>query len=144
MSPDLLTDWDTYYFSPSEAVYFFDILVFEISSFRRKVIGLLCQILRKLFSRSTRQQDASVGTELAQSDSKRITILLGLIGYINQELILTNSQYLAPSFQEKSEYERLSFAAISEGKMAILLLAGGQGTRLGFAYPKGPFTHDFC
>ena len=47
-------------------------------------------------------------------------------------------------FQEKSEYERLSFAAISEGKMAILLLAGGQGTRLGFAYPKGPLTYDIC
>ena len=43
------------------------------------------------------------------------------------------------SQDELQSYEKTSFEAIAAGKMGILLLAGGQGTRLGVAYPKGMY-----
>lgn len=48
--------------------------------------------------------------------------------------------------EQKDEFEKIGLEAIRAGKVGAVLLAGGQGTRLGFEHPKGTFniglTHE--
>jgi UDP-N-acetylglucosamine/UDP-N-acetylgalactosamine diphosphorylase len=74
-------------------------------------------------------------TSTAPLDDKRQETYLPLGGDVLVSL---------PSASE-SEIERWrsrGLRAISDGRVAAIVLAGGQGTRLGFAHPKGQFEAE--
>lgn len=86
------------------------------------------------FKRSTRTPDSKSLTNghqdqaLKSLDERMEPIEDDLCGSINKA-----------SSEELDTYRKTSMAHISDGHVGVLLLAGGQGTRLGVPYPKGMY-----
>src|SRR5699024_11935872 len=66
--------------------------------------------------------------------------------YVNKQAFDTSNVTEVP-FVTKDEIDvealkSLANSSINDGKVAVLLMAGGQGTRLGYDGPKGTFKFD--
>ncbi len=71
----------------------------------------------------------------------------GFIRYVNGEvkkeqgvIAPIEALTIADIEDKKEEYEKIGLDAIREGKLCLLLLAGGDGSRLGHNKPKGTFN----
>lgn len=63
-------------------------------------------------------------------------------GYVEKITTIEPVKYIEKfkiNEEEKSEYEKLGTKVIKENKLAVISLAGGQGTRLGHSGPKGTY-----
>ena len=100
----------------------------------------------KLFSNVTEEQKKKLANELLKVDFKQVNRL-----YINKDKKNKKEDIIEPikfvdknklNSKQKSELEKLGEKVLRQNQYAVVTMAGGQGTRLGWKGPKGTFKLD--
>ncbi|KIY51308.1 nucleotide-diphospho-sugar transferase [Fistulina hepatica ATCC 64428] len=101
----------------------------------------------KFWSQLTRKEQEEFAAQLDALDIERVNrIYKKAIAFAESEKA-TGSEHIKPlprdvsqsalSSKDIAEWQRVGLAAVSRGEVGVLLMAGGQGTRLGSSLPKG-------
>ena len=102
------------------------------------------QLIREYERLKTEEEKENFLNEILSIDFKEIE---GIYKNRNQKADFSNSKIEPINYIDKSklskeeyeEYEKIGTKEIKEGKLAVVTMAGGQGTRLGHSGPKGTF-----
>ncbi|MCQ2491301.1 MAG: UDPGP type 1 family protein [Ruminococcus sp.] len=99
------------------------------------------------FSELSEAEQSSLLTQIEKIDFSLLDALDGSNEALKRGRIEPIEAVTIPDIEKNSdEYHKLGIEAVRAGKVAAVLLAGGQGTRLGFDKPKGMFnvgiTHE--
>lgn len=102
------------------------------------------QLMREYERLKTEEEKENFLNEILSIDFKEIE---GIYKNRNQKADFSNSKIEPINYIDKSklskeeyeEYEKIGTKEIKEGKLAVVTMAGGQGTRLGHSGPKGTF-----
>ena len=112
--------------------------------FKQKVTSYGQEHLIKLYERLNAKKQIALLNQISEIDFDEVTRLYSL----TKEKKEFNDVKIDPisacdanalTEEEKTEYIRLGEEAIESGKLAVIMMAGGQGTRLGHSGPKGTF-----
>ncbi len=100
----------------------------------------------KLLNNVTEEQKKQLANELLKVDFKQVNRL-----YINKDKKNKKEDIIEPikfvdknklNSKQKSELEKLGEKVLRQNQYAVITMAGGQGTRLGWKGPKGTFKLD--
>ena len=116
----------------------------EYDEFKNVVTSYGQEHLIKLYERLDEKKRKDLLNQISEIDFEQIENLYKLTKEkkdFGEAKIEPIKAYDASSFsdEEKEEYIKIGEEAIKNGKLAVVMMAGGQGTRLGHSGPKGTF-----
>ena len=112
--------------------------------FKQKVTAYGQEHLIKLYERLDEKGKANLLSQVSQIDFDEVKKLYELTKEKKEfkdfkiEPIKATDASMIPE-DLKNEYIKIGTEAIKDGKLAVIMMAGGQGTRLGHSGPKGTF-----
>lgn len=120
----------------------FDLLKSNLSQYGQEHLVKFWSTLNEQERKQLTDDINRINFEAVIKDFKRITTNSHQDKLTVQDAIKPVPESLSGGYNKTSEnllkcYEQDGLCLISAGKVGVLVLAGGQGTRLGVTYPKG-------
>lgn len=98
------------------------------------------QQLLEYYEELNEEQRASLLSDIGKTDFSVLENLHSEYSKTLGKLSPADALSVKDIAKDKEEYEKLGLAALRAGKVGAVLLAGGQGTRLGSSLPKGMYN----
>ncbi|KAK9297375.1 hypothetical protein QLX08_008937 [Tetragonisca angustula] len=123
-----------------------------MESVRRKLIEYNQEHLLKFWDQLSDREREDLCQDISELDLTDVTLCFDKAVHALTSMQSTLDDKLTPIPKESIAsvrttdkeqlrvYEKLGLQEIADGKVAVLLMAGGQGTRLGVSYPKGMYN----